>query len=184
MNHYNMTSTSAQYPAPEHGGRVPNINDPSTFQFAARPYKLYAEGASVLGDNPRRDLVGTMHTETPLNSVFFSLSNIDRIQQAIHDQVSSMSGGQYDIGRQSDDDLRIVMRSYYLMFGRNDPHNIAGELEQLNRRVIGYCAGKVYSEVEFHMFYRKDLEDFAPPIANPVNVKSYGTHAGELKSFF
>jgi hypothetical protein len=184
MNHYNMTSTSAQYPAPEHGGRVPNINDPSTFQFAARPYKLYAEGASVLGDNPHRDLIGTMHTETPLNSVFFSLSNIDRIQRAIHDQVSSMSGGEYDIGRQSDDDLRIVMRSYYLMFGRNDPNNIAGELEELNRRVIGYCAGKVYSEVDFHMFYRKDLENFAPAIANPVNVKSYGTHAGELKSFF
>lgn len=183
-NRYNLTSTSAQYPAPQHGGRVPNINDPATFQFAARPYKLYADGRPVLGDDPRRDLVGTMHKETPLNAVFFSLANIDRLQQAIHDQVYSMSGGEYDIGRQSDDDLRIIMRSYYLMFGRNDPNNVAGELEELNRRVIGYAAGKIYSEVDFHMFYRKDLEEFAPAIANPVNVKVFGTRTGELKSFF
>lgn len=183
-NRYNLTSTSAQYPAPAHGGRVPNINDASTFQFAARPYKLYADGTSVLGDDPRRDLVGTMHNETPLNSVFFSHANIDRLQQGIHDQVYSMSGNQYDIGRQSDDDLRIIMRSYYLMFGRNDPSNVSGELAELNHRVIGYCAGKIYSEVDFHMFYRKDLEDFAPAIANPVNVNSYGTQRGELKSFF
>lgn len=183
-NHYNLTSTSAQYPAPQHGGRVPNINDPATFQFAARPYKLYADGRPVLGDDARRDLVGHIHKETPLNAVFFSQANMDRIQQAIHDQVYSMSGGQYDIGRQSDDDLRIIMRSYYLMFGRNDPNNVAGELAELNHRVIGYCAGKVYSEVDFHMFYRKDLEDFAPAIANPVNVKVFGTRTGELKSFF
>jgi hypothetical protein len=125
-----------------------------------------------------------MHKETPLNAVFFSLANIDRLQQAIRDQVYSMSGGQYDIGRQSDDDLRIIMRSYYLMFGRNDASNVSGELEELNHRVIGYCAGKVYSEVDFHMFYRKDLEEFAPAIANPVNVKVFGTRTGELKSFF
>jgi hypothetical protein len=50
--------------------------------------------------------------------------------------------------------------------------------------VVGYAAAKVYSEVDFHMFYRKDLEDFAPPIANPMNPHVYGTRTGELKSFF
>jgi hypothetical protein len=132
-NRYNLTSTSAQYPAPQHGGRVPNINDPATFQFAARPYKLYSDGPSVIGDDPRRDLVGHLHKETPLNAVYFSTANIDRLQQAIHEQVLAMSGGKFDIGRQSDDDLRLIMRSYYLMFSRNDPNNIAGELEELNR---------------------------------------------------
>jgi hypothetical protein len=34
------------------------------------------------------------------------------------------------------------------------------------------------------MFYRKDLEEFAPAIANPVNVGVRGTRTGELKSFF
>jgi hypothetical protein len=183
-NRYNMTSTNAQYPAPQHGGRVPNILDPATMSYAARPYKLYSEGDSVLGDNPRRDLVGSMHKETPLNAVFFSIANIDRLQQSIHDQVYSMSGGKYDIGRQSDDDLRLIMRSYYLMFGRNDPNNVGGELEDLNARVVGYASGKIFSEVDFHQFYLNDLQEFAPAIANPVNVKVFGTRTGELKSFF
>jgi len=183
-NHYNLTSTSEQYPAPKHGGRVPNINDPNTFQFAARPYKLYSDGRPVFEDNPRSDLVGHLHSSTPLNSVFFSQDNIESLQTQIHDQVMAMSGGKYDIGRQSDDDLRLVMRSYYLMFGRNDPTKVSSELAELNGRVVGYCSGKIYSEVDFHMFYRKDLEEFAPAIANPVNTQVFGTRSGELKSFF
>lgn len=183
-NHYNLTSTSQQYPAPQHGGRVPNINDPATFQFAARPYKMYSENRSIYGDNPRQDLVGHIHKETPLNAVFFSIANIDRLQNEIRSQVLAMSGGKYSIGRQSDDELRIIMRSYYLMFSRNDPNTVATELEELNSRVVGYASGKIYSEVDFHMFYRKDLEDFAPAIANPVNTGVFGTRTGELKSFF
>lgn len=183
-NHYNLTSTSQQYPAPKHGGRVPNINDPATFQFAARPYKMYSENRSIYGDNPRQDLVGHIHKETPLNAVFFSVANIDRLQNEIRNQVLAMSGGKYSIGRQSDDELRIIMRSYYLMFSRNDPNTVATELEELNSRVVGYASGKIYSEVDFHMFYRKDLEDFAPAIANPVNTAVFGTRTGELKSFF
>jgi hypothetical protein len=183
-NHYNLTSTSEQYPAPKHGGRVPNINDPNTFQFAARPYKLYSDGRPVFEDNPRSDLVGHLHSSTPLNAVFFSHDNIESLQTQIHHQVMAMSGGKYDIGRQSDDDLRLVMRSYYLMFGRNDPTKVSSELAELNGRVVGYCSGKIYSEVDFHMFYRKDLEEFAPAIANPVNTQVFGTRSGELKSFF
>jgi hypothetical protein len=95
-----------------------------------------------------------------------------------------MSGGKYTIDRQSDDDLKIVMRSYYLMFGKNDPNFVQRELQELNGRVIGYCSAKIYSEVDFHMFYRNDIADFAPAIANPANVHVYGTRTGELKSFF
>ena len=95
-----------------------------------------------------------------------------------------MSGGKYSIDRQNDDDLKLIMRSYYLMFSENNPLRIAQELESLNKRVVGYAAAKIYSEVDFHMFYRKDLEDFAPPIANPMNSAVRGTRTGELKSFF
>jgi hypothetical protein len=34
------------------------------------------------------------------------------------------------------------------------------------------------------MFYRQDIQEFAAPIANPMNVHVYGTRYGELKSFF
>jgi hypothetical protein len=183
-NHYNMTSTSKQFPPPVNGGFVPNINDPSLKSFAARPYSLYSPGPSLFGNTDRSDLVGHLHKETPLNSVFFSKSNIDMIQQEVHRQVMLMSENKYNIDRQNDDDVKIIMRSYYLMYGKNNPKMIAEELEDLNRRSIGHIAAKVYSEVDFHMFYRSDIEKFAPPIANPTNVHVYGSRVNELKSFF
>lgn len=183
-NHYNMTSTSAQYPAPKHNGWVSNINDPTLKSFPARDTSLYVKGEPIMSYDTRVDLVGHIHKETPLNKIFFSSENIELLQREIQNQVRSMSGGKYNIGRQNDDDLKIIMRSYYLMFGKNDPNNTEQELHDLNSRVVGYSAGKVYSEVDFHMFYLKDIEDFAPPIANPMNPHVYGTRTGELKSFF
>lgn len=183
-NRYNMTSTNAQYGAPSHGGRVPNIRDPALQAYGATPYKLYKEGTPVFPQDNRRELVGHIHKETSLNKIFFSESNVEKLQQDIHDQVHAMSGGKYRIDRQNDDDLKIIMRSYYLMFGENNPQRVAEELASLNSRVVGYAAGKVYSEVDFHMFYLQDLEEFAPAIANPMNAGVRGTRTGELKSFF
>ncbi len=179
-NRYNMTSTSVQFPAPKHSGRVPNINDSS---IPSAPYKLHTGDKRIFGDD-RTDLVGHLHKPSPLNTIFFSEANIDRIQADIVHQVSLMSGGKYKISRQDDDQVKIIMRSYYLMFGKNDPNKVSEELQELNSRVVGYCAAKVYSEVDFHMFYLKDIEDFAPAIANPMNTQVFGTRTGELKSFF
>jgi hypothetical protein len=178
QNKYNLTSTSKQFPAPQHSGRIPNFNE-----HAEKPFTLYDTRAPI-DDDTRQQLVGHLHTETPLNKTFFSQANIAVIQQKIKDQVRSMSGGKYNIDDQSDDDIKLIMRSYYLMFGRNNPSSIAWDLEDLNARVVGYAAAKIYSEVDFYMFYRKDIEDFAPPIANPTNTHVYGTRYGELKSFF
>jgi len=61
---------------------------------------------------------------------------------------------------------------------------VAGDLADLNARVVGYASAKIYSELDFYLFYLNDIEQFAPPIANPINVKVYGSRTGELKSFF
>jgi hypothetical protein len=179
---YNMTSSKHLYPGTKMTGTVPNIRDNSG--YASEAYKLTPTGIHLFGETNRQDLVGHMHKATPLNEVFFSEANMDKLQKEIADQVRMMSGGTYTIGRQDDQQLKLIMRSYYLMYGQNNPANVAGELEDLNRRVIGYASGKIYSEVDFHQFYLKDLEQFPEPIANPTNVGVYGTRTGELKSFF
>lgn len=183
-NHYNMTSTNKQFPDPKHSGYVPNMNDPSLSGFSARSYSMYAQGGSLLGKDTRADMIGHLHKETTLNKIFFSDDNIGFLQSEIQKQVNLMSGGKYNIDKQNEDDLKIIMRSYYLMFGKNDPNFVERELKELNGRVVGYASAKIYSEVDFHMFYRKDIQDFAPAIANPTNVHVYGTRTGELKSFF
>ena len=179
-NKYNLTSTSQQFPNITPNGRVPNMLDPALQELAARQYSLYEEKPVLPGSDVRQELIGHIHSATPLNSAFFSRSNIDYIQQAIQDQVFSMSGNKHRIDRQNDDDVKLIMRSYYMTYGRNNPNTVAADLADLNARVVGYSSAKIFSELDFYLFYRQDIAEFAAPI--DVHVK--GTRTGELKSFF
>jgi hypothetical protein len=183
-NHYNITSTSQQYPPPQHGGRIPTFNDTSVPRLPFMLSTPYKDGKPIDGHTPFDDLIGRQYAPTLVSKLFFSQDNIETLQQKIHEQVWLMSNKKYNIDRQNDDQIKIIMRSYYLMFGQNNDNHVAEELESLNRRVVGYASAKIYSEVEFYQFYRKDIEDFAPPIAGPINTQVYGTRTGELKSFF
>jgi hypothetical protein len=183
-NRYNMTSSNHLFPAPKHGGAVPNIRDKVGNEYASTAYKITPQSDGIFGDSIRRDLVGHLHKTTILNEIFFSADNIAKLQQDIQDQVFLMSGNKYRVDKQDEQQLKIIMRSYYLMYAENNDFKVSEELESLNKRVIGYAAAKVYSEVEFYQFYVQDIEEFAPPIANPMNVGVRGTRTGELKSFF
>ena len=184
QSRYNMTSSNQLYPGSKMTGPVPNVMDKEGNAYASQIYKLTPTGVHLFGDTNRQDLVGHLHKATPLNEVFFGPENIAKLQKDIAEQVRMMSGGKYSIGPQDEQQLKLIMRSYYLMYGQNNASNVAGELEDLNRRVVGYASGKIYSEVDFHQFYLQDLQQFPDPIANPTNVGVYGTRTGELKSFF
>ena len=183
-NKYNLTSTNQQFPNSKHTGRVPNMLDPALQELSARQYSLYEDKPVLFGSDVRNELIGHLHCPTPLNVTFFSQSNIDGLQQSIQDQVFRMSGSVHRIDRQNDDDLKLIMRSYYLTFGRNNPNTVASDLADLNARVTGYASAKIFSELDFYLFYRQDIAEFATPIANPMNVHVQGSRYGELKSFF
>ena len=184
QSHYNMTSSNHLFAGPKMSGPVSNIRDKAANAYAATAYKSTPVGMQLFDEQTiRTDLIGHIHYPTPLNEVFFSQANIDKLQSTIQEQVYRMSGGKYSIDKQDEQQLKLIMRSYYLMYGKN-AGAVAEELADLNARVAGYASAKVYSEVDFHQFYVQDLEVFAPPIANPMNVGVYGTRTGELKSFF
>lgn len=158
--------------APKHTGRLPlsdketRMSVPTAALFAPEP----GMESSVV-----KERINFRHSSTPLNEAFFSAENVDMIQQSIQQTVRRMVNA--DIDRQSDVDLKLVMRSYYLQY--------AGEtLEQLNERVIAFSSNRIAVEVEAYRFYRKDIMDFPAPIARPVQTNVYGTRTGELKSFF
>ena len=115
------------------------------------------------------------HSPTAESKSFFSAENVDRLQDRIRATVRGMVNA--DIDRQSDVDLMLVMRSYYLQY--------AGEsMEQLNDRVVAFCSNRIAVEVEAYRYYRKDILDFPDPISRPLDTHVYGTRTGELKSFF
>lgn len=165
--------------APKHTGRLPlsdteaRLTVPKAVLFAPEP----SMASGCVKEN-----IQFKHSNTSLNEQFFGPDNVEVLQQQIRATVAQMVNAQID--RQSDSDLLMVMRSYYLTYAQNIPGNEAQELAELNDRVVAFCSNRIAVEVEAYRYYRKDILDFPAPIARGLDTHIYGTRTGELKSFF
>jgi hypothetical protein len=106
--------------------------------------------------------------ETPLSKAYFSTQNINIIQNGIRAGVYYKSNKQYVVAPQDCESLKIVMRSVFLQHTTNQPQNIAGQIEQLNKMVLDYCIFHVYSEAQGYMKYLQDVSTLAVPMSNPI----------------
>ena len=165
--------------APKHTGRLPLSGEEE--KMSVPPATLYAPEPYLVPEKVSEQ-IQYRHTDTPLNRLFFSQGNIDNLQAQIQSAVAQMVNANID--RQSDSDLMLIMRSYYLQYARNEPNRLQEELDELNKRVVHFAANRIAVEVEAYRYYRKDIMDFPAPIANPLDTHIYGTRTGELKSFF
>jgi hypothetical protein len=60
------------------------------------------------------------------------------------------------------------MRSVFLQHAANQPYNIAGQIEELNKIVLDYCVYHVYSEAQSYMKYLYDVSTLAVPLSTPI----------------
>lgn len=168
--------------APKHMGRLP-LSD-SEEKMSIPRGTLYTTHEPMMIPTQIAEQIHYRHNNTPLNTVFFSEANKANLQQKIHDAVLAASKGEYDIGEQSEADLSLIMRSYYLQYAENDPSEVAAELDKLNQRVVAYASNRIMVEIVAYKRFRKDILDFPEPIERPKDMQIYGTRTGELKSFF
>ncbi len=122
-------------------------------------------------------------TDTIVSDAFFSQANIQIIQNGIRAGVYQKSNGQYIIGPQDCDSLKVIMRSIFLQHSINVPENIKEQLEALNKLVLDYCIGQVYGEAQGYMKYVTDVSTLAMPMAHPVLANQKDKQL-QLKSFF
>ena len=174
------TGTAIQA-APKHTGRLP-LSGAQEGQPV--PSIVFNPAEPGVVPSTMMERINYRHSCTPLNTTFFSQTNVDNLQAKIKADVLARSMGRHVIDNQSESDLLIIMRSYYLQYGDNSPERVAESLEDLSQRVVSYCGNSIMSEVEAYKQYRKDIMDFPDPIANPVATQVYGSRTGELKSFF
>jgi len=106
--------------------------------------------------------------ETPLSKAYFSTENIKLLQNGIRAGVYQKSNGQYTVGEQDCDALKVIMRSIFLSNSVNQPTNITEQIEQLNKMVLDYCIFHVYSEAQGYMKYLQDASTLYRPMALPV----------------
>jgi hypothetical protein len=158
-------------------GRV-DIKTPNTSALFEMYDKIPANQC-VTFRNPTEGL----WTDTELSQVFFSQQNIQLLQNGIRAGVYNKSNGQYTIGVQDCDSLKIIMRSVYLQHTTNQPTHITHQVNELNKIVLNYCIQQVYSEAQGYMKYLDDASTLVVPIAHPVMADNTDREL-EFKSWF
>ena len=172
--------------APKHTGFVPNLADPETQDTQA--FKLFSthheDPKLAYGSTFQQQAVIRVHTATPLNQAFFSDANIQHLQDEIRYRVWVKSENKHVIDPQRPDDLKTIMRAYYLQYQINIEANVAKELEDLNERVLKYCVDDILGSINMYLYNRSQILNYPDQISRPINPHIYGTKGAEFKSFF
>jgi hypothetical protein len=121
----------------------------------------------------------SIQSDNVLNKTFFSQKNIDMIQNAIINEIVQKTG--YGIGRQSELQLQIIMRSIFLQYGRNDPCNIKQQIIDLDRKVIDYSVDRIIVEISQYLEYKNTINKLPVPMSHPQNLSNAGEKS--LSSF-
>ena len=158
-------------------GRV-DIKSPNTSNLFALYDKIPANQCVTF-----RNATEGLWDETTLSNAFFSQQNIQILQNGIRSGVYKRSNGQYLVGPQDCDPLKIVMRSVYLQYSANQPTHVTQQIEELNKIVLNYCIQQVYGEAQGYLKYIDDASTLVVPIAHPV-MASNTDRTLELKTWF
>jgi hypothetical protein len=118
-----------------------------------------------------------------LSMAYFSPENMTIVQNGIRAGVYRRSNGQYTIGEQNCEPLKIIMRSIFLQSAMNLPDNIPKQIQALNKLVIDECVTSVYSEAIGYLKYLRDASTLAVPMALPTAVSEVGTKTEEFKGW-
>ena len=96
-----------------------------------------------------------------LSITFFSMQNIDAIQNTLRSRIYELTNEKYKIDIQDTDQLKIIMRSIFLQYSLNHTDNIEEQVNKLNKYVLNYAVPQVYSELVSYIKYKKDIS--SPP---------------------
>ena len=117
-----------------------------------------------------------------LSDTFFSMKNIQILQNGIRTGVYKESNGRFSISEQDEDILKIIMRSIFLQNSKNLPSNISEQVEELNNLVLAYAVPQVTGEAIGYVNYKRDASTMYTPIAAPAST--YHSNTLEQKPWF
>lgn len=150
---------------------LPTMNIPNYQQAAVSNTNFYRE--AVYGQMDR----------SPASDLFFSMDNIEALHSGIRYRVYKETD--IVVGRQSDTELKIVMRSIFLQYFENKPNvPVIEQVRALNALVLEYTVKDVVSNLKQYIKYRKDASTMPTPLQHPQLDTKKGSRTLEFKSWF
>ena len=126
--------------------------------------------------NFQTDMLRGNWEQSQVSQVFFSGENVEQIQNQIRKSVFERSKPKgYIIDKQSVEELKIIMRAIYLQYARNLPKDVAGQVADLNEKVLNWSVPHILSAVDHYFFYLNDISHMPVPLAHMQHLSSAGT---------
>jgi hypothetical protein len=158
-------------------GRI-NLNAPNTSKLFEMYDKIPSKESALF-----RDPIGGVMEDSTLSNAYFSIQNMQIIQNGIRSSVYQKTGNTQTICEQDYDALKIIMRSIYLENAKHNSTGIKGQINVLNQIVLNYCINQIMVELKGYVTYLKDITTMHVPIDHPkmYNVKHKDL---EMKKWF
>lgn len=157
-------------------GRVKLINN--------ERIEIYSmSGTAQKKSNFNEEAIKGIHNNNPISTIFFSQTNIDALQEAIRYQVYLQSCKKHVIGKQSETELKVIMRSIYLQHAVHKLHDVLPEIRRLNQIVLDFCIPRILQEIKMYTTYRNDISKLPEPMARGEFQSAKGTKFLEQKGF-
>ena len=118
-----------------------------------------------------------------LSRKFFSTDNINKIHKKIIIGVYDKSNKKYLISKQDEKELLIIMRSYYLQYGKNLTTDIQGQVNTLNKMVIDWSIDEIIKNIDQYIIYKQTASILPMPLEHSQLPSQKGTKTLEIKSF-
>jgi hypothetical protein len=149
-----------------------NYNIYNLFNEPKKEYKNFKEEA-----------IKNIHSDNELSELFLSSVNVDILQDAIIGLVYEKSKHKYVIDRQSDTELRIIMRSIYLEHGRHKIYGTIDEVKRLNGLVLQFAVPRIMQEIQLYMTYKNDVDKIPEPLSRGDFISAKGSRTLIQKEF-
>jgi hypothetical protein len=158
-------------------GRVDILSSMPVFKLPSQQL------SSVKNNDYAREALNGDLTRNPVSELFFSELNINVLQDGIRYRIYNETNGKYTIGRQSDQELKAVMRSIYYQYSLNQDTNCVGQVKVLNSYVLNWCVSEILSNLLQYQQYKIDSSTLPMPLDRSPIMTTKGTKTLEITSF-
>lgn len=141
----------------------------------------------VKSNDTQKEFAGNSTTRTYkvncLSSLYFSQMNIDILQEGLRLRVLNDTNGEFNIGKQNETELKIIMRSIYYQHGKNNMNDIINQTKILNGFVLDWASNEIITNIKQFVNYKNNIGTLPMPMDHGSLVSNKGTKTLELKSF-
>lgn len=153
-----------------------NINKNNmTIQDIYRTPFLLTQEHNKNYQNVAAEALKGIQCSSKLSKLFFSSSNIKRIQKQIKKTIFEKTNGQFKLDVDQDErDVILSMRAVYLENARFLPGQVVRQVKRLNEKVISEITPGIITEIKQYYGYLKEINKPITPIPRPINVSGAG----------